>query len=102
MNGNLLGKIEACFYKILILGRFAHRGWARRSLAFQAWEAAVRFFNTGRGVCGRLPPPAWSPAQTELCEGVGEPTEPPLADQLADIVFPGPPGQYFSDCVSKT
>lgn len=41
MNGNLLGKIEACFYKMLILGRFAHRGWARRSLAFQAWEAAV-------------------------------------------------------------
>lgn len=51
MNGNVLGKIEACFYKILILGRFAHRGWARRSLAFQAWEAAVRFFNTLDGVC---------------------------------------------------
>ena len=70
INSNLLGKIEACFYKILTLGRFAHQAWARRSLAFPAWEPAVRFFLTpGQGVCG----PEARPRLGRYMRGWGKP-----------------------------
>lgn len=95
------GKIEVCFYKILILGRFAHWGWARRSLAFQvSWEAAVSLTLWTGGVA--VSPPAWKPGLWRSgVEGVGNPQSRLSLISQADSLS-RTPGQYFSDCVSKT